>query len=151
MTEYVPMRYDGFLKSAAPEVTLPAPQIALVSETKTDDGRTIKVRVTSPRHAPSISLSTDPGTEIVSSEIAGKTIPSSAGERWALNYFALPQDGVEISLHTKSDAAVKIRAVDQSYELPVISDHPFTARPSFLLPKPFTYSDSTLVSKTYTF
>jgi hypothetical protein len=150
MTEYVSMRYDGFLKSAAPEASLPAPQIALVSETKNDDGRTIKVRVTSPRQAPFISLSADPGTEIVSSEIAGTSIPSAAGERWALNYFALPQDGIEISLHTKS-GAVKIRAVDQSYELPVFPDRSFTARPNFLIPKPFTYSDSTLVSKTYTF
>jgi len=152
MTEYIPIRYDGFLKAAAPEVSLPAPQIALVSESKNDDGRTIKVRVTSPRQAPCISVSVvDPVTEIISSEIAGKTIASGASKRWAMNYFALPQDGVEISLHTKSGAAVKIRAVDQSYELPVIPDHPFTARPNYLISKPFTYSDATLVSKTFTF
>ena len=151
MSEYIPIGYDGFLKSAAPEVSLPAPQIALVSESKNDDGRTITLRVTSPRQAPSISLSVVGPGQIISSEIAGKNIASGARERWALNYFALPQDGVEISLHTKSAAAVKIRAVDQSYALPVIPDHPFTARPNFLIPKPFTYSDATLVSKTYTF
>ncbi|HZI48637.1 MAG TPA: M20/M25/M40 family metallo-hydrolase, partial [Pyrinomonadaceae bacterium] len=143
MADYIPLRYDRFLKSEAPEASLPAPQIALVSDTRTDDGRTIKVRVTSPRQAPSISLSADPGTEIVSSDIAGKNIPTATGERWALNYFALPQNGVEISLHTKSGGAVKIRAVDQSYELPVLPEHPFTARPNSLIPKPFTYSDST--------
>jgi hypothetical protein len=150
MAEYLPMRYDGFLKYAAPEVSLPAPQIALVSETKNDDGRTVIVRVTSPRQAPAISLSVDAETEIVSSEIAGKSIMSRAGEGWALNYFALPQEGVEISLRTRS-GAVKIRAMDQSYELPVFPERLFTARPNSLIPKPFTYSDSTLVSKTYTF
>ena len=150
MFGYIPLRYEFFLKAAAPEITVPAPQIALVSETKTDDGRTIKVRVTSPRQAPAISLFSDSGMDIVSAEIGGKNFPNVAGERWALNYFALPQDGVEISLHTKS-GAVKIKAVDQSYELPVFPDHSFAARPNFLIPKPLTYSDSTVVSKTFTF
>ena len=150
MFGYIPLRYEFFLKAAAPEISVPAPQIALVSETKTDDGRTIKVRVTSPRQAPAISLFSDSGMDIVSAEIGGKNFPNVAGERWALNYFALPQDGVEISLHTKS-GAVKIKAVDQSYELPVFPDHSFAARPNFLIPKPLTYSDSTVVSKTFTF
>jgi len=150
MFGYIPLRYEFFLKAAAPEITVPAPQIALVSETKTDDGRTIKVRVTSPRQAPAISLFSDSGMDIVSADIGGKNFPNVAGERWALNYFALPQDGVEISLHTKS-GAVKIKAVDQSYELPVFPDHSFAARPNFLIPKPLTYSDSTVVSKSFTF
>jgi len=150
MFGYIPLRYEFFLKAAAPEISVPAPQIALVSETKTDDGRTIKVRVTSPRQAPAISLFSDSGMDIVSAEIGGKNFPNVAGERWALNYFALPQDGVEISLHTKS-GVVKIKAVDQSYELPVFPDHSFAARPNFLIPKPLTYSDSTVVSKSFTF
>jgi len=150
MAEYINLRYNGFLKAAAPEISVPAPQIALVSETKTDNGRTIKVRITSPRQAPAISLAADSGAEIVSAEIAGKSIPNAGGESWALNYFALPQDGVEISLHTKS-GAVKIKAVDQSYELPVFPDRSFAARPNFMIPKPFTYSNSTFVSKTFTF
>jgi hypothetical protein len=150
MAEYIPIKYDTFLRAAAPEISLPAPQITLVSETNSDNGRTLKVRVTSPRQAPSISLSAGSGTEIISAEIAGKRFPNAGGARFTLNYFALPQDGVEISLHTNS-GAVKIKAVDQSYELPVFPERSFSVRPNFMIPRSFNYSDSTVVSKTFTF
>jgi thiamine transporter ThiT len=150
VTEYLPIRYDGFLKGDAPALALAAPQLELLSDERNDSGRKLKIRISSPRLAPVIFLTVDSDSKILNAEINGKRTISDQRERWAMNYFAPPPEGVVLMLETTS-TAVKIRAVDQSYELPDVPGRSFKVRPGYLIPKPFTYSDSTLVSKTYTF
>jgi len=71
--------------------------------------------------------------------------------RWGINYQALPPEGINLILQVRSPEPVKIRVMDQSYELPQLSAsqkaRPADTMPASLLP----YSDSTLISKTFTF
>jgi hypothetical protein len=154
--EFVPLASNKFLHSQAPIVDLAAPELALVSDQTQDNIRTLRLRVTSPRRAETISIYIDRSTEVSGLTVDGKrinvsAIPAPAASPWAFRYFALPVGGVELTIAVKPGTPVKIKAVDQSYGLPVIPGTAFTARPASLIPAPYPFTDSTLVSKTFTF
>jgi len=114
--------------------------------------RNLKLRVTSPRGAPSVRVYLDPGVEVLKAVVEGKVVDhDGASQRWGINYQALPPEGIELSLQLRSHEPVKIRVMDQSYELPQLSAsqkaRPADTMPAALLP----YSDSTLISKIFTF
>jgi hypothetical protein len=46
---------------------------------------------------------------------------------------------------------LKVKVVDESYGIPEISGRASKTRPDDLMPSMFPYSDSTLVSKSFTF
>jgi len=116
------------------------------------------VRVTSPRQAPVISLYVDADAEVQGTDVNGKPITqatagskSSQPNAWSLRYYALPAEGIELSIVSKSRQPIKIKAVDQSYELPEIANTTFKSRPDSMIPAPLPLSDSTLVSKSFVF
>jgi len=152
INDYVPVRFN-LLYSPAPSAALPAPNIELLSDSKdSSDVRNLKLRVTSPRGAPSIRVYLDSGVEVLKAVVAGKVVDQDASQkRWGINYQALPPEGIELSLQLRSNEPVKIRVMDQSYELPQLSAsqkaRPADTMPASLLP----YSDSTLISKIFTF
>ena len=72
----------------------------------------------------------DTGTEILSAAVNGKrlTANTSASEPqkdWSLYYFALPKEGIELAVETKSAAPLAVRVVDESYGLPLIGGGTF--------------------------
>jgi hypothetical protein len=75
----------------------------------------------------------------------------TSSNSWALNYYAPPAEGFEVTLEVNPSQPLKLRVVDQTYELPQMAGAPFKARPDHLMPAPFTNSDTTQVSRTYTF
>ena len=142
------------LRSPAPSAALPAPNVELLSDSKdSSDVRNLKLRVTSPRGAPSIRVYLDSGVEVLKAVVEGKVVDQDGAsqKRWGINYQALPPEGIELSLQLRSHEPVKIRVMDQSYELPQLSAsqkaRPADTMPASLLP----YSDSTLISKIFTF
>jgi hypothetical protein len=158
MPDFFPGRSWRFLTSEATPVALAAPQIELLADNKSDTGRTLHVRVTSPRQAPVISLYVDADTEVQGTDVNGQPITqgtsgakSSQPNTWSLRYYALPAEGIVLSLVSKSQQPIKIKAVDQSYELPNIPNTTFRARPDSMIPAPLPLSDSTLVSKSFVF
>ena len=158
IADFYPSSYDGFLKAPAPVVELAAPQIVLLAD-KMDAGlRDVHLRITSPRLAQGISIFVDVDAEIFGAEINGKKLvttsnprsPVGAKYRWAVNYSALPADGIELALKFKPAQPLKITAVDRSNGLPMLST-PLQARPDDTIAAPSPYSDVTLVTKVYTF
>jgi peptidase M28-like protein len=150
LSEYAPSGYSGFLRSEAPMIQVAAPEIALVSEKTTDATRILRLRITSPRQAPVMFVAVDPKVEVLNAWIDGKPV-TKGGPRLMFQYLAIPQEGIELALETKPAQAVGIRAVDLSYGLPEIPDSAFSPRPAHLMPAIFPYSDSTLVSKMFSF
>ncbi|HKH20953.1 MAG TPA: M20/M25/M40 family metallo-hydrolase [Gammaproteobacteria bacterium] len=152
INDYVPVRFN-VLYSPAPLTALPAPNVELLSDSKDNDVRNLKFRVTSPRGAPSVRVYLDSGVEVLKAVVEGKVVDQDGAsqKRWGINYQALPLEGIELSLQLRSHEPVKIRVMDQSYELPQLSAsqkaRPVDTMPASLLP----YSDSTLISKIFTF
>jgi hypothetical protein len=145
-----------FMKNPAPVVSLPAPEVTLLTENKVADGRTLTLRVTSPRQAPFFSIYLNPKTEILTASVNGKPIrasatPVEAATGWGMIYYSLPSTGAELTLEVKSLQPVELRAIDLSYELPQSPAHPLRARPDNIVSSFLPFSDSTLVSKSFRF
>lgn len=158
LSTFFPLGSRKYLKSQAPAVTLQAPNVVLMNDEMTADVRTLLMRIVSPRQASAISIYVESAAESVGASIDGKQIKSSSirqqsqpGSRWALNYYAVPQEGVELTLRMQSSQSVKIRLVDRSYELPIASQLSFTPRPGYIMPAPFSSSDSTFVTRSFAF
>lgn len=161
LSEYVPSRYNGFLRSDAPVLELPSPNIDLLEDRTSEGARTLRLRVTSPRQAPFISLELDPQAQVSAAELNGTVLPPNAARRppgsargWTLFYFAAPPEGFELSLTTSTTSPVKIVLVDQSYELPASLTASLKPRPDYMIPTPYPYNpfgDSTFVTRSFTF
>lgn len=127
---------------------------------RTDNGvRTLRLRVTSPRQAPVVSIFVDSNTEVIKALVKGKRIDDDADtpaafarkNQWAMRYYALPKEGIELTCEMKSGEPLKLRVVDQSYELPELPGQTFRARPDYIVPSSLWLTDSTFISKSFVF
>jgi hypothetical protein len=117
--------------------------------------------ITSPRQAPIIAIYVDASADMLEAVVNGKrthsndAIPSRTGpeNHWGLRYWALPKEGIDLTLRIGSFQPVQVQVVDQSYGLPDIPGTSFRSRPASMMPTPFGFglSDVTLVRKSYTF
>ncbi len=160
LAEYLPMVSGKFLKSQAPVAPLAAPKLEPLGDDVSDGVRTVRMRISSPRQARIIRVYIDSNTEVLAAVVNGKQIGNNdtpahitPGKQWGLNYFALTKEGIELTLAVKSSQPLEIKAVDQSDGLPEIPGRSFNPRPNYMMPIPsgFGVSDSTLVSKSFTF
>jgi hypothetical protein len=143
-----------FLKSDAPAALLTAPDIQLLEDSTSDGIRNVRVRITSPRKAPVMSVYLDSAAEVEEAWINGKHVSNagaSRGNHWGLRYYAVNDEGIELAWKLKSSEPLKIKAVDQSYGLPEIESTPLASRPNYIIPSSMALTDSTFVSKTFTF
>jgi hypothetical protein len=160
LTEYSPPIAKEFLKSRAQIGPLAAPSIVLLSDDAHNGGRTLRMRITSPRQALLISVYVNASTEVLEAVINGKRFSkhntlshNKAENRWGVRYWALPKEGIVLTVRVRSSHPLEIRVVDQSYGLPEIPGTSFRPRPEYMMPTPFGFglSDSTLVSKSFAF
>lgn len=147
-----------FLTGEAPAAPLAAPAIALLSDEIKDGVRTLRMRVTSPRRAPLISLYTGEGSEVVGALVDGRAIPGAdaanwaeAGLPWGMHYHALPEEGVELVLRLKPGQPLKIQAVDRTHDFRELTGASFRPRPEDMMPVSSAYGDSAFVTKSFTF
>ncbi|HEX8129279.1 MAG TPA: M20/M25/M40 family metallo-hydrolase [Pyrinomonadaceae bacterium] len=157
VTEFLPLITVDFMKSPAPLVPLPAPEVTLVADAPTSSGgRTLRLRINTPRQAPFVSVYVNPKVEISSAEVNGKPISTSAAPGmaetgWSLLYYAMPAAGAELTLEVKSAQPVEMRVIDLSYGLPQTLTQTMRARPDNIISTFFPFSDATLVSKSFKF
>lgn len=146
-----------FFQSPAPTETLAAPQVELLDDRKQNDLRVLRMRLTSPRQATVMSVYLESVAQVVGSSVNGKPInlPASASKdpasNWELRYYAVPQEGIEVSLEIKAVEPVRLRLVDQTYGLPQTLNESWEPRPATVIPAALPYSDSTFVSKSFIF
>jgi hypothetical protein len=67
-------------------------------------------------------------------------------KNWGLQFYALPVEGIEVTLKLHDGKPFKMLLVDRSYGLP--ENKP---RPENMIPTPYGVSDVTIVSKSFSF
>jgi hypothetical protein len=149
---------QGPFQAQAPMVALAAPTVTLLSDTMSGGVRTLQVQVTSPRHAENAVVQVEAQGEIVAATLDGKpfdlrAFSQSARQHVQFNYYALPNNGFELTLSIRSAAPVKITVQDLSNGLPTIAGMTIRPRPASLMPASvgFGPSDPTIVIKSFTF
>jgi len=154
--EYLPITYDC-LKHAAPAIAARGPEVALLDDQTTDDVRVTRLRITSTRQAPIISVYADVTTPDLKATIDGKSIgnatkpaPVDADHSWGFFYLAVPPGGIELVLRMKTPQPLKLTVVERSYGLPQIPPVSTTYPPD-AIPAPAALSDSTYVTRKFTF
>ncbi|MBH8572263.1 M28 family metallopeptidase [Nostocaceae cyanobacterium CENA369] len=155
LTEYLPFASRQFLKNQAPALSLAAPKIILLGDNTDNDTRTLRLQIISSRQGRIVRVYLDPKIEVLEATVNSKKIDdqinnSNNDGTWGLNYFGLPQEGIELTLTVKKSQSLKLKVVDQSDDLPEIPNKFFRQRPNYMMPTGFGNSDSTLVSKSFT-
>lgn len=159
LTEFTPSK-TNFLQISAPVAQLPPPDVKLLNESRENEVRKLTMRVSSARQAPVLMLYFDSEAEVVDASINGRKAgfvkmpdgTGAKGKRWGIRYHALPAEGIEVVLQVKAEGPIKLRAVDQSYGLPQVPNFAYRERPPQHTPSAtLPFSDSTLVTKSYTF
>jgi hypothetical protein len=158
LTDYFPMVSREFLQSQAPTIALTPPQIEILSDKVQKGLRTLNLQVTSPRQARVLYLSADSDIEILAASVNGKKIDRAKEhgiqrQEWGLNYFALPLEGIKLTLAVKPSQKFKLKVTDRSDGLPGITGKAFKPRPNYTMSTAFGggVSDSTLASTSFTF
>jgi hypothetical protein len=156
--DFIPARFNGFYNVPAPVVTLPAPTLTMLDDSKKENGvRVLRLHVDSPRRAPTLVLSLDSAADVLHTFVNGREDganppPSRGGPRnWGLEYYAAPEEGIDLTLELLADEPIKLKVMDVTYGLPEIPGRTFTPRPGDAIPAPIPYSDSTVVTHSYTF
>ena len=149
-----PVSRRAYLQAAAPVASLAVPEARLLEDATANGVRRLRLHLSSPRGAERISVQIN--AEILSATVEGKRLASDdnasePAKRWSLLYFALPKDGIELVLETRSAPPLAMQLVDESYGLPLRAGATFTDRPDHMMPAPFFRSDFTLVSQNYSF
>src|SRR6185295_18217057 len=126
---------------------LPAPEVSVVADTQDGSTRTLRLRVRSPRQAPLVSVYARAEGELVGASLDGAELPSRAtpGGIWAINCYAPPVEGVELTLRLKVPGKLRIRVNDISYSLP--DSLPVKPRPADILPAPGRPDGMSVVTK----
>ena len=133
----------------APVVPVPAPDMKVISDTTTNGIRSLSLHITSARQAPVITVFLDPETMVRAFVLDGKRYDDYAKNNWRMRYFAVPAEGIELTLELEQSPNVVLRVTDQSYGLPEVPGTSFKPRPDYLMPAGEPYNDEFLVTKTF--
>lgn len=142
------------LVDEAPPLPLAAPAVEVLDDTTGDNARTLRLRVSSPRGTEELLLwleSDEPGnpdTPVLSAVVDGQPVEKAEEPgwgRWALDLYAPPQDGVELTLELRPEAPVRLRVVGLSDGLPDVPGVD-ASRPPDTMPR---FADTTAVGKSF--
>lgn len=150
LKDFFPLLKRSLFVGTAEAVALPAPEATLTADERAEGGRLVRVRVTSPRGASVVSVYLDPGVKVQSAAVNGRPV-ADGGAPWGLRYYALPPEGLELSLAVSPDAPFGMRVVDQTYGLPDVPGEPSTQRPDDRIPSLVPFSDTTQVGRSFKF
>lgn len=105
----------------APVAPLPAPELSVLEKKEVDGVQTLRMRVSSPRQAGSLSIYIDSNAQVLNASVNNKQIDDQLKDRWGLFIDGLPKEGVELLLQLRTAEPLKIRLVDQSFGLPPVN------------------------------
>lgn len=158
LNDFVTASFNRFVSAPAPVINLPAPKVTLLEDSKKENGtRVLRLRLESPRQAGTLVAALDSEADVLHTLVDGregesKAPPNRGGpRRWMLEYYALPAGGIELTLEVSSAEPIKLKVSDISEGLPETPGTTYTARPADIIPASLPYSDSTVVTQSYTF
>ncbi len=146
-----------WLKREAPAEPLAPPDVKLLDDQSVEGMRTLRMHISSPRQAPVLTLYFDSKMEIVSAQVNEKrvnmksTVSGAPRDSWSMRYYAVPAEGIDLTIALKPFEPVKFRVVDQSYQLPQFMGARSASRPDDIISAPTSITDSTFVSRSFTF
>ena len=148
-----------FLVSSAPMAALPTPTVTVVNdEKKPDNSRLLRLHIDAPPNETSVVINVSSEGKTTQASINGYEInrdgttePFQFGTDWGIRYFAPPATGVDLSLEMDTHSPVKVHLVGISRGLPDIPNTPVKTRPEQMMPAPYLQSDSSMVSRTFSF
>jgi hypothetical protein len=143
---------EVFLQQPAPAATLAAPEIKVLDDQVQEQTRLIHMRVSSAREAATLFIYF--GTEFSQAFVNGQPLTKGQGApAWEkgqmLIYSAPPREGIELVLKTKSSEPLIVKVADRSFDFPELTNITVKARPNYIVPVPFSYSDSTFIGKSF--
>ena len=138
-----------YLQAPTRVAALQPPEAKVLEDLTANDVRHLRLRIVSHRGAERMSVQIN--AEIGSATVDGKRLTSgpTTQKNWSLLYLALPKDGIELVIETRSASPLAVRLADESYGLPRLDGEKFEDRPAHMMPAPFFRSDLTLVSRNF--
>jgi Peptidase family M28 len=139
-----------------PQAPLAPPELILESDRALGDRRALGLRIRSPRGAPWAHVFLVSATPVLAARIEGRGVdpavvtgPIPPGERWGFRHMGLRDAGLRFEIEVNAGGGpVKLRVVDQSFELPPVGVPP---RPAGMAAARSWIADSTLVSREVVF
>jgi len=114
---------ESVLKTDAPPLELPAPEIVTLDDSVSGNERILRLRLTSLRHADMLWVALDRVT-VLRATIGGKKLPSKMVEPndrlWGFYYAVPPPDGIELDIVVGFADAPRLTLTDQTNGLPDI-------------------------------
>lgn len=150
--EFFPLANNNmYLTATAAAAPLPAPEVSVVEDAQDGSTRTLRLRVRSPRQAPLVSVYARAEGGLVGALLDGAELPgrTTPGGIWAIDCYALPADGAEVTLRLKAPGKVRVRVNDVTYSLP--ESVPVKPRPAEIRPAPGRADSMTVVTKVFDF
>lgn len=161
LKEFFPVWPKPLLHTPAPQLEQEAPEVTVISDTRNDSLRTMRLQVRSLRPSDFLSMNTEPGRRIFDVRVNGvaaqdsvptvSLIPPSDRRPWILYFFGNGEEGFTLDLTTDATVRLVLRVVDRSDGLPAALDPPSQPRPATMMPRAYYVTDATLVGKTYRF
>jgi hypothetical protein len=141
------------IKSPAPKLALPAPDLSTLDDVTLGNSRLLRLRLS---FAPGTRLACAEVTKahITGAEVNGKRVTegsSDGANDWELVYTAPPPDGLLLTLELGASDAPVFRVFQDSDGLPNVPGFSFRPRPPDLMPSPWwpPLDSSTVVSKSF--
>lgn len=119
------------------------PVIEVLSDITDCDHRHIALVIKSRRKAPKLTLIAE-DIIVERSSVEKNHYTDDAMNNWILHAYAVPEEGLQVSITIPSHQEFKLRLIDTVYGLP---KHNFEPRPENTIAKPHSLSDSSLVIK----
>jgi hypothetical protein len=149
----------NFLVGKAPAVPLKASELLSLSESNESSMRLLRLRFVPSEQSSAAFFFVDPETKVRGALIDGKRINFNAdgghvesNDGWALRFYSPPAEGLDLTLEIDTTSKpMKIQVVEQRYGLPQIPSWTMRPRPDYMMASPYSYSDSTVISKTFSF
>jgi hypothetical protein len=114
---------ESVLKTDAPPLKLPAPEIVTLDDSVSSDERILRLRLTSLRHADVLWVALEKVT-VLRATIGGKKLPSKtvdpSDRLWGFYYAVPPADGIELDIAVGLADAPRLTLTDQTSGLPGI-------------------------------
>ncbi len=159
LPELFPERRTPLLVAPAPVVSLPEPELTVLTDQRTESLRKLQVRVSAGREEVSfVDLRLEPVSALRAVQLAGERVE---GERLAgliarrggahLRYWAPPPEGFEVTLEVAPDVPLKCVVSSHAAGWPAEASTA-TERPADTMPVPFGFGlvDGTRVRRTVT-
>jgi hypothetical protein len=138
------------IEGDAPAAALAPPTLTVVGESQSGAVRTLRMHITSDRHAPIIWVAVAPGVEVLGSSADAAPSHDRASDGYTAWFWNVPEAGFDLSLKLARTGPLRVTIIDQTNGLPPAAMAGIRPRPEDVMPSPFVFFDSaTLVRKSF--